>query len=69
MIRRLHLRHVWAAAGREANSTERLRLWSPAPIPANECNVTPPIRQAETPVDAVMTVPSGGSVEITLRNR
>lgn len=27
------------------------------------------MRQAATPVDAVMTVPSGGRAEMTLRNR
>lgn len=69
MMRRLHLRQVWAAAGRDASSMERLRLWSPAPIPAKECNVTPPIRQAATPVEAVMMVPSGGNVDMILRNR
>lgn len=40
---RLHFRHACAAAGREAKSMHRCKPASPAPIPQNECNVTPPV--------------------------
>lgn len=42
MMSRLHLRQACAEAGRFAKSMQRCRLASPAPIPQNECNVTPP---------------------------
>lgn len=45
IMSRLHLRQACAAAGREAKSMHRCRPASPAPIPQNECNVTPPENQ------------------------
>lgn len=42
IMSRLHLRHACADAGREAKSIHRCKPASPAPIPQNECNVTPP---------------------------
>lgn len=42
MMSRLHLRHACADAGRDAKSMHRWRPASPAPIPQNECSVTPP---------------------------
>jgi hypothetical protein len=38
-------------------------------LPANECNVTPPMWQAATPVLAVATVTSGGRAPMIRRSK
>lgn len=62
MISILHLRQTCAVGDLEAISIPRSIVHSPLPIPAKECNVTPPIRQADAPVLAVTIVTSGGKV-------
>lgn len=62
MISILHFRHVCTIGGLEAIAIPRSTVHSPLPMPAKECKVTPPIRQADAPVLAVTIVTSGGKV-------
>ncbi|KAE9526659.1 hypothetical protein AGLY_013307 [Aphis glycines] len=59
----LHLRQTCAVDGLDAISIPRSIVHSPLPIPAKECRVTPPIRQADAPVLAVTIVTSGVIIE------
>ena len=59
MIKCLHRLHCCAIWGLEASSMHCSTGALPEPMPANACNVVPPIWQAATPVLAVANVNCG----------